>query len=246
MPAPPGSAIKGLILSQLPSHYRVQNFDLYLTALCAELSTAWGKWVSDAAWGNCVVVGAGVGGWAGVGAGGRFNKVGTVRMDPDAVINAMGWPSKQGYKAEFTQSQRKLILNISKVLDDKFSSWSKTVVFAGVGFVGTSTATPLSPGTFDARNVPTPLIACGVVPPISGVASALNDKLKTGEDGEPFNIDHQFARVKELTSAIGFGVQSSFSQIFLTTTMAAQNSVKGVASPGGVGSATSGSNGKLL
>lgn len=247
MPAPSGSAIKGLIYARLPARYQnVQHFDFYLTALSAEASSSWKKWIDAGKWGGCTVVGAGVGGWAGVGAGGKFTAVGKFQMNPTKVIDDAGWSSQEKFRADMAKSQIKFILNLSKVLDDKLSTWSKSVVFAGLGYSGTSTATPLSPGTFNARNVPTPLVACGVVPPISGVVSALHSKLVSSEDGDPFNIDHQHARVKEFTSAVGGAIEAAFVQIFLTTTKAAQNSVQGVAAPGGVGSARSGSDGKLL
>lgn len=246
MPAPSGSVIKGLILARLPSNYRNEQFDLYLTALCAEVSSDWAKWIKASSWGNCKVAGAGIGGWAGVGAGGKFIETGTIALNPEDVIRNAGFSSNSRFSRSAAQPQFKMILNLSSVLNSKFKSWSKSFVFAGVGYVGSSTATTNSPGTFKAANVPVPLLAAGVVPPFSGIASAFNSKLSSSEDGTPFQIDHKFCKMKEFTSAVGGGIEGAFKQIFLTTTMAAQNKVNGTASPGGVGSARSQSSGKLL
>lgn len=248
MAAPPGAMLKSQTMATLPPKQQQHPaFIKFVTALTDETSTAWGSFINGSKWGKLTVTGAGVVPiWAGVGLGGSI-KAPKFKLDVDAI--------KKAGELKHPASE-KMLKNLAKVLEAKFKDWASSYKFAGVAYLGSSTALPPAPpalpvgapGTFNAINTPpVPLIAAGVGMPLMGIAKAWEDKLSSTEDGDAFKVDHPYCRVKDFTKAYATAIESSFTQIFLTTTMVMGNSVSGTAAAGtGAGSATSEEDGKLV
>lgn len=237
MPAPPGAAIAGLIKANAAGFSTHPSWLKFVDAFSAELSTKWQSWTQGAQFGQLTVIGAGVGAWTGVGVGGQI-RTQAITLDPAAIISAAGFPGHPALE--------KFIKNSSKVIDQKFNAWSKSFLFAGASYVGTSGATPLSPGPFNAVIIPTPLIALGTGTNPSGIGSSIDGKLASSEDGDAFQTSHPLCKVKVFTAAFGAGIEQAFQTIFLTTTLGNANSVTGTGAPAGVGTASSKNDGKLV
>lgn len=229
MPAPPAIVLKAAMTAALAG-FGGDEMDPYLTALTKEINKQWSLWIGRIKWGNNLVTGAGVGGWGGVGIGGGMDS-GMFLFSPSSVIEDAGMVE--------TEHQLTFLEGLGDVLDEKFNNWAEGYKFAGVPYVGTCTATGVSPGQFQARNTPLPLLLTGSGPLPTGISTALSVKLVAG------GFDLEESMVLRLTAAIGNAITAGFT-LFLSTTLASRNSVRGAAAPGGVGSAKSKNDGKLV
>ena len=188
-------------------------------------------------WGGLAVSGAGIGVWSGTGNGGSIDAAPFI-LDHAAIGVATGFPT-------ITVATAKLLRNLAEVLALEFDSWANSIEFKAVSYVGTTTATPIAPGTFDAHNVSVPLSSIASRQLISGLSQKWNDKLRTEENGIKFLLDDPGVKTKDMTLGIGDGIERAFSNIWMKSPVSS-NSVSGPAAPGGVGSGSSQMNGKVL
>ena len=189
-------------------------------------------------WGGLTVVGAGVGAWAGVGFGGSISAK-PLKLSISAMTDSMAFPV-------VTPATKKLVTNLDEILGPIFKDWADSVAFRGVPYMGTTMATPISPGTFDAQNLPPMTFlsaSSGKLP--SGISQKWNDKLKQEEGGVKFLLDDPDVKTKEMTDAIGAALEMAFTTVWMLSRISG-NSVSGSAAPGGIGSGSSKMDGKVL
>lgn len=169
-----------------------------------------------------------MGAWSGVGSGGTITAP-SYKIPPFI------------FKTQ-TRQQQKLTDGISQAISTKFAAWVGSFKFSGVSYVGTSTATPIAPGTFQANNVSVPLQVAGTGSTPSGIATLITASLTPPD----FNINNPQARIKEFVAAISKGVEGTFTLTWLFTAQVSANLVSGAAAPNGIGVSTSVTNGKVV
>jgi hypothetical protein len=201
----------------------------YINALFGAVEKAWKKWQDSVLFESLIVTGAGVGAWSGVGSGG-------VMTSAPFVGEAPSFGKNSPEQVQFTQA-------LLTVLGQKFTQWPATYKFSALNYLGTSGATPTTPGPVSAQNQPTQLKAAGAGGPLKGIAADWLKQLKP----PTWDLDNPHARSKPLVEAIGKTIEMSFESLWLTTTMATSSSIATAGTPGGaVPGASSQPGGKLV
>ena len=131
-----------------------------------EIATKWKDWASSVTFGGVTVSGAGVGTWVGTGSGGVFSKTITINIP---------------YTYD-TEGSKKMIDSLNARITAAFNEWINSFTFSGVSFNGTSTATPSSPGTFNAINIPTSLSLAGTTTKFGTLANDIKGDLNFEKD----------------------------------------------------------------
>jgi len=188
----------------------------YLDALFAKVTSGWKTWQDSITWGTLTVAGGGVGAWSGVGNGGVMQ--GSPYVMPP-------FKFKQN-----TPQQIKYTKGLADALASKFTDFPSTFKFANVQYTGSTTATPINPGSVSAQCVPTALQGAGKGVPPSGIASIWKASLTMPD----FDINNPQAKSGQLVAAICKAIEQSFQTVWLATTMIQGNILSGAAAPGGV------------
>ena len=228
MPAPGSSVIFNGIDSRLTPPFqspRHASFVQFLNDLSSQLASQWSSWQSGLTGGKNNVTGAGIGVWSGVGSGGKITEGSPLEI----AITTYSAPAFQQYVGV-----------LKDVFKEKFNLWATSFVFSATPYLGTSTATPLSPGSFNATgaNPPAPIGTLGSGTNPSAIKSTIESRLTS-----PFDLPR--ASLHILNQAIEDTIIEQFT-IWLTSSMFSGDSVTGVAAPGsGSGSGTSQGNGVI-
>jgi hypothetical protein len=172
-----------------------------LRDVCDNIANQWDDWAGSVKFGGSTVVGLGVGAWAGAGTGGSFSKTIEINIPPTFD----------------TDGSNKLAKYLSGNITDAFNQWINSYTFAGIAYSGTSTATPTSPGTFNAQNAPAPLTT-GIATKFSTLASAVESQL--GFEGGSI--------ISKLLKAIETGLMTKFEE-WRSSSMITSNTVSGTA-----------------
>jgi hypothetical protein len=188
----------------------------FVGAVFDAVSKAWDQWQNAIQFGALTLAGAGVGAWAGVGMGG-------VMGGAPFIMQPLSFKSNSAQQLQFTQG-------LIQALQAKMSPWPSTFSFTALNFIGTSTATPIAPGSFTANCVPTTLIGCGSSQAPSGIA----DMWKSTLTPPAWDLENPQAKSGQLIKAIGDTIEQTFQTIWLATTMASGDAGSGAAAPGGV------------
>lgn len=186
----------------------------YLDSLFSAVTTAWDNWQKSIQFGMVLVDGAGIGAFSGIGKGGVMTGAPFVMALPSFKANSP-------QQIEFTQG---LITALNQV----FTPWPATFKFNALNYVGTSGASPVSPGPVAADNVPTPLGTAGKGGPLKGIADAWIPLLKP----PAFDLDNPQAKSKPLIKAIGTAIETAFETDWLLKTNATANKLTAVGAPG--------------
>lgn len=228
MPAPSASVIFNGIDSRLTPPFqspRHSSFVQFLNDLSGQLASQWSSWQSGLTGGMNTVSGAGIGVWSGVGSGGTITEGGPLQI----VVNTWPAPAFQQY-----------VGHLRDVIKEKFNLWTTSFVFSSVPYLGSSTATPISPGSFTATgaNPPAPIGILGSGTNPSNIKSEVESRLTS-----PFDLPR--ASLHILNQAIEDTIIEQFG-IWLNTSMFSGDMVTGAAAAGsGSGSGTSQGNGVI-
>lgn len=245
MAAPTSAQIKTALYTALPMNFKSggarteypQFFapnglttaqDDFLSQFAGDLASTWAAWASALTFGGATVVGLGIGAWAGVGSGGAFlaNPLGFAAQNP------LGF-SPQPMNTVFRSA-------LSAGINAQFADLLVKFTLVSVPYIGTSSATPLSPGVFLATNTTTTLLAAssGVVYMAAATISATIRANLVGFVG--VGLDPTYY------NAIGDAMYSLM-QTFLSTSTLNANTVTGVALAGaGTGTSISLPNGVVV
>jgi hypothetical protein len=220
MPAPAVSALVSKFKSLYTATLSPEGEE-YVETFFGKLSSSWGTWQSGIKVGGATVNGVGVGAWAGSGGGGSAQG-GPFQLEP-FVFKKQAKP------------QEKLTLAFGKAVRAKFSDYISSVKTKPLSYVGASTASPTSPGNFNAVNVPTPLVSAFTGTTPQGIAQIVLAELTPPD----FDISNPQAKTKELVNAIAGAIEQVFTETWLTSSSLSGNSVSGPAAPTGTGSSPS-------
>ena len=227
MPAPSSSVIFNGIDSRLGSSFsspRHARFSQFLNEFSSSLASQWASWQSGLTGGKNNVTGLGIGVWSGTGGGG------TITEGSPLEINLTTYPP-----GAFQQ----YVTALKSTIKTKFSGWASSFTFSSVPYLGSSTATPLSPGSFNATGANPPA-------PIGTLGSGTNPSgIKSGVESQLGSFDLGKSAIPVLDQAIEDTISEQFS-IWLNSSLFSGDTVAGVASPGaGSGSGTSQGNGVI-
>lgn len=192
----------------------------FLDKICTDISTSWVTWQSTVVYAGDTVTGAGLGVWSGTGGGGIFSIPATFIISPN-----FG-------QAQVTPALTEFVSAISTGWTTVFNTWSTTYTFSGVAFIGTSTATPLTPGVFTAVGSST-LLAFGSKPTASVIYSTVISSMPS------FNLTNSSAG--EIVNAISMALANQWTLWATGSTISP--TITGVALVGtgtGTGMSTSG------
>jgi hypothetical protein len=216
MPAPSGSVIKTMIIS----FYGMQlgpDAEKYLDKLTSEIEKSWSDWQKNMKFGTIQVTGGGVGAWSGIGAGGLIQAQPFI-MKP--------FPFGNNSKELFAFTS-----GVCQALSTAFDPWPLSFKFSGINYVGSSAATPTSPGPVNASNVPVPLASAGSGKNPSGIGKAIESNLKPPD----FDLSSPLAQAGKLSGAVGDAIEQAFQTNWLLGTMVSGNTISNApGSPGGV------------
>lgn len=215
MPAPAASTMaqQAIILYGMPLGAEGKA---YVESLFGAVEKAWKSWQDSILFDQLIVTGAGVGAWAGAGVGGVMTSAPFLGTVPSFGANS---PEQ----IQFSQA-------LLTVLAQKFTRWPTTYKFISLNYIGTSGATPITPGPVSAQNLPTQLKAAGAGGPVSGIADDWTKQLTP----PAWDLGNPNARTKPLISAIGKTIEITFESVWLTTTMAVSSPLVTAGAPGGV------------
>lgn len=147
MPAPLPAELSAATLASYSraanSPYMVEYLDKFFTAFC----NGWQVWQNALSPKGILVTGAGTGTWTGTGTAGTLTGA-LLKPTP------FSFGGDSPYQVKFQQA-------LFDSAATKFDAWVKSFVFSAVNYVGTTTATALTPGSANAENTPTPLSAVG-------------------------------------------------------------------------------------
>lgn len=228
MPAPSASTLFNGIDSRLTAPFqspRHVKFVQFLNELSSSLASQWSSWQSGITGGKNSVNGLGIGAWSGVGSGGTLTEGSPLTIS----VHTYPAPAFQQY-----------VDALRDVIKEKFNTWVTSFAFSSVPYLGTSTATPISPGTFNATgaNPPAPIGTLGSGTNPANIKSEVESRLSS-----PFDLSKSALHI--LDQAIEDTITEQFT-IWLNSSMFSGDSVTGVASPGsGSGSGTSSGNGVI-
>lgn len=225
MSAPSAAAILSGIDSRLGSPFqspRPAGLTSFLTDLSSAINSAWAAWEAGITGGGNTVNGSGLGTWSGTGMDGTLTE-GTP-MTP--TVSTYSTPEFQEYANA-----------VKTVLQNKFNLWVTTFVFTLVAYAGTSTATPISPGSFDAQNTPAAIGTLGNGTNPSGIKADIETLLTSFDLGN--------SAVPVLNQAIEDTIIEEFTN-WLASAQFSGDTVSGDAAAGdGSGSGTSDGNGTI-
>ena len=239
MPAPSGSSLKSLIEQKMgPRTTQSPYFQKFLTSLSNEISAKWATWIASMSWGGNTVNGAGLGSWSGIGNGGKINGS-PFLFSVDAVFDGAEFKVK-------TVATKKFLEGLNTIMGKKFDIWIGSFTCVANAYAGTCGATAVSPGPFDAKNIPVPLLALGLGDNPSNIQKEWEDILTAAPD-PIFRLDNPNCYTRLFTAAVSSTIEEQFVQFFLATSMAIGDSVQGTAAPGsGTGSSKSQATGKVI
>lgn len=166
MPSPTANQIGQAVINALPASFKSgptraaypSNFDsatglhksqlAFINQLASDLAGAWTSWMGQLLFGGVSVTGLGIGTWAGTGGGGRFQT--------NSLNFTIGLPS--GFSATPANTTMRQAIQAATI--NKFRDFitKYTTQAAILDFVGTSTATIITPGAFLAVNDPIALL----------------------------------------------------------------------------------------
>ena len=218
MAAPSASELKTAIIGHLPSDFKpsgnevpkgeggiTQALDDWLLQVCTGIASAWSTWQSTAKFGGATVSGAGIGAWTGSGSGGVFSTTPTLSLS-----------------AKYGTTDETILMNALKTkFQAAFNQWVSSFTLSGCIFTGTSTATPVNPGTFTANNAPQTL-AIGT----TTLMSSLGADMKSA-----CGFDYANSKSGAFMDALGSALSSKFNTWRSASTMTS-NSVTGAAVAG--------------
>jgi hypothetical protein len=139
--------------------------------------------------------------------------------------------------------QLKFTKALASTLQQKFAPFPSSFKFTSVQYMGTSGATPISPGPVSATCVSAPLNTVGSGTAPSGIADVWSSLLAPPE----FQLDNPNAKSGDLIKAIAKAIEQSFQTVWLMTTQISANSFSGAGTPGGVVTGfPTGTDGKLV
>lgn len=218
--------IKQTIIGDLDGEFKqyhggiTSELNQYLISICVDLDTAWNDWQSQVKFGGASVSGMGIGGWSGNGNGGAFNMQFSLNLNPK-------------YN---TPDEAKLTSKLNARIKEAFNSWISSYQFAGVSFVGSSTATPQSPGAFNAMNTPIN-ISSGNKSGFANLGSLVRSDM---------GWDYSKSKTGLLADAICSAIKSLHDS-WVSSTFIMNNSAMGVAAPGsGNGASASSMDGMVV
>jgi hypothetical protein len=227
MPAPQGPSFK----SQFKTLYTVPTTpeaEEYVDTLFEKISSSWQAWQGTIKVGGVTVTGGGVGAWAGAGGSGSA-VAGVFALEPFV------------FKKQ-TKPQVMLTKAIGDTLSTQLSDYTSSVKTNVLNFIGSSTASLVSPGNFTAIMTPAPLVSALAGKNPAGMAQLILAKLTRPD----FDISNPQAKTKELVNAIAGAIEQAFVMFWLTSTNLTANSVLGPATPGGAGTGLSLVDGTLV
>lgn len=215
MPAPTAVQMKNQAKALYGQQFGAEGSE-YMDKLFEKISKAWDTWQKGIKFGNVLVAGGGIGGWAGVGNGG-------VMQAQPFILEPFSFYNNSSQQLKFTKA-------LAEALKIKFAPFPFSYSFIKVDYAGTSGASPVSGGPVSAFNIPAPLAIVGKGNAPSGIADAWSRALTPPE----FQLDDPNAKSGELIKAIAKTIEQSFQSIWLMTTMISGNSIEGGCAPGGV------------
>jgi hypothetical protein len=211
---PLGSTIKTEIIINLPSTYKelegtiTEGLSNFLDQICADISASWATWQSNVIYSGDTVTGAGIGTWTGTGGGGNFD------------INMSLSISDNFGQYQIMPLLTELVDAISIGWQTKFNAWKDSYSFlSSVVWTGTSTATSVSAGIFNATATEL-LITHGVSP--TNVNTEISNNMPS--------FDFINGQVEDLINAIGTSLETLWTS--WATNSSVSPSVTGVASAG--------------
>lgn len=232
MPAPSSGALSSGILAALPPHIFVKQTDYlvrWVNAISSGTSQAWSQWHSGLTGAKASVTGVGIGGWAGTGTGGKLTQ---------------GQPFLTSIIPPFertTEPLQMLIDAIHAELEMQFTRYASSFSFGPLPFVGTSTATPTSSGSFSANLTPGPLAgykASATTP--NSIATGIKSRLPE----PPYDFSSGASVILEFLQAVETSILDQFT--IWEMSVFSGDSVSGSASAAvGAGSGTSTGSGTL-
>lgn len=225
MPVPSSSLMKTFWKANY-TYPTTQYTDEYTEKLFGEVERAWKDWQKNFKFGGLTVAGAGVGGWTGVGAGGR--------------VQAKPYKGEVFVFYKQTDAQKKFQQSLYDTLEEVLKEVAQSINFVGVNYVGTSSATAVNPGQFQASAAPVPLKTVAPMANLSGVGDRWIQKLTPPD----FNLDHPQCAAKAMANAVASAIETAFS-IWTTSTTISGGTASGPAAPGGVGTGAAQFDGKL-
>lgn len=215
MPAPSASMMAQQAIALYGMPLGPEGLD-YVNSLFGAVEKGWKSWQDSILFDSLIVTGAGVGAFSGVGVGG-------VMTSAPFAATAPSFGKNSPEQVQFTQS-------LLTVLTEKFTRWPTTYKFSALNYLGTSGATPVTPGPVAAQNLPTQLKAAGAGGPIAGIA---DDWIKSLTP-PMWDLDNPNAKSKPLVKAIAKTIEMTFESIWLTTTIAQGSPLVTTGAPGGV------------
>ena len=229
MPAPESTAIKGLIIAAYGQQLG-PDAEEYLDKLTSEINKSWDKWQKDMKCGQIMTSGAGVGAWAGMGSGG--------------LIQGMPFIMAPFSFKDNPPELMSLSSGVSQAMSTTFDPWPLSFKFSGINFLGTSGATPTSPGPVNANSIPAPLKTAGSGKSPSGIA----DLIKSNLQPPAFDLSNPLGKAGMLADAIGKAIEQAFEATWLLSTMMSGTALlQAPGTPGGgVAGFPSDLNGKLV
>ena len=239
MPAPTGALLKAEIELKMGSTTsQSPHFQKFIKALTDEISLKWSKWILSMSWGGNTVVGAGLGAWAGVGNGGTLT-ASPYKFSAQKVFTSAGFTVQ-------TPASLKFLETLDKTMGKQFDAWVLSYKTNGDAYIGTSSASPVSPGVFSAVNTPTSLIALGKGKEPSMIQKDWEVLLESSPD-PVFNLNNEFCYTRLFTSAVSSTIEKKFITEFLTNSNGVGDSVVGPSAPGsGSGAMQSIGTGKVI
>jgi hypothetical protein len=203
----------------------------YVDKLMAAVETAWKSWQNSMTWGGLAVSGGGVGAWSGMSPGGGM-------LQASSPFQMEVFIFKSG-----TPQQTKFTKGLADALASKFNAFPAGFKFSTIQFIGTSGATPVSPGPVQANSVAAPLSSAGKGQNPSGIA----DVWKASLTPPDFDFSNPNGKSEDLLKAIAKSIEQSFQTVWLMTTMAQGNMITTAGAAGGVVAGfMSPNNGKLV
>jgi hypothetical protein len=175
---------------------------VYLGKLFSNVEKAWKIWSDQIMIGPLLVTGAGIGAWVGAGSG-----AGLIPGPPMKTL-PLSFQKNSPEQVKFTTE-------IFTAIDMKFNAWLPTYKFSSVPYVGTSGASPITPGPVTAVNTSGPLAGYGKGSPLKGIAETAKAKLLP----PMFKLKDPQAKSGELVDAIGKAIETAFETTWLTSTM---------------------------
>ena len=230
MPSPTASELEEIFFKEFAGSLGEEG-KKYVTEVAEAVADGWETWQKGLKFGGLTVNGAGLGAWSGTGSGGSMTENSPFEL-PD-----MDSEKKSEEQEIFVQAFR-------EVLEEVFTKWVDSFSFSSVAFVGTSTASALSPGIADAVVTPSvPLSSAGSGSNPASISDDWASKLTKPK----FDIDNPQAKTKDMTDAAGAMIEKGFEDVWLLNALASANSFQAPAAAGaGTATGSSKNDGKIV